>query len=229
MEWDYLQEQYAVNSGIWGDEQYSVSYDEENAAWTKVKKRKEKTVMFCPIINADGEWEKVRFCGDSGAVDHVITQDTGKAFNLEATAASKSGLNYRAASGTPIANYGQRSLKGFTNTGDSFKMDCQVAGVKKNLASFIKMVNEDNDVILSKKGSFIKNVPTGKVIALDIKNGTPEFDVWVKKAEAIGKYGVLNVDGEADIKDEVPDLVDSEEDDIKDSAVSGFQRLEMCI
>ena len=108
-------------------------------------------------------------------------------------------------------------------------MDCQVAGVKKNLASFIKMVNEDNDVVLSKKGSFIKNVPTGKVIALDIKNGTPEFDVWVKKAEAIGKFGVLNVDGEADIKDEVPDLVDSGEDDIKDSAVSGFQRLEMCI
>ena len=171
----------------------------------------------------------MRFCGDSGAVDHVITQETGKAFKLTATAASKAGLNYRAANGTPIANYGQRGLKGFTNGGDSFKMDCQVAGVKKNLASFIKMVNEDNDVVLSKKGSFIKNVPTGKVIALDIKNGTPEFDVWVKKASAVGQFGVLNVDGEADINETLPELVDSGGDDLKDSAVSGFQRLEMCI
>ena len=86
--------------------------------------------------------------------------------------------------------------------------------VKKNLASFVKMVEEDNDIVLSKKGSYIKNNPTGEKVPLRLNNGTPEFDVWIKKAEKIGKYGVLNVNGEADIKD---------------GEMSSFRRLEMCI
>ena len=41
--------------------------------------------------------------------------------------------------------------------------------------------------------------------------GTPEFDLWVKKASQVGKHGVLNVNGGADIQD---------------SELSAFQRLE---
>ena len=73
------------------------------------------------------------------------------------------------------------------------------------------MVNEGNDIVMSKKGSFIKNANNGKVIKLDRNKGTPQFDVWVKKAEQLGQYGVLNVEGEADIDE------------------SAFHRLEMCI
>jgi hypothetical protein len=36
--------------------------------------------------------------------------------------------------------------------------------------------------------------------------GTPEFDVWVKKANSMGQYGILNVDGEADIEDRAPSV-----------------------
>ena len=67
---------------------------------------------------------------------------------------------------------------------------------------------------MSKKGSFTKNVSNGKIIKLDLQKGTPQFDVWVKKANEMGQYGVLNVDGEADIKDH---------------ELSAFQRLEMHI
>lgn len=73
------------------------------------------------------------------------------------------------------------------------------------------MVNEGNDIVMSKKGSFIKNVNNGKTIKLDLEKGTPQFDVWVKKAENLGQFGVLSVNGEADIDQ------------------STFQRLEMCI
>ena len=76
------------------------------------------------------------------------------------------------------------------------------------------MVEDDNDIVLSKKGSFIKNLPTGKVIKLDLREGTPRFDVWIEKANQMGRYGVLNVDGDADIKD---------------SAIMGFHRLEQYI
>ena len=75
----------------------------------------------------------------------------------------------------------------------------------------MKMVNEGNDIVMSKKGSFIKNVSNGKVIKLNLDKGTPQFDVWVKKAKQLGQYGVLNVEGEADIDD------------------SAFRRLEMYI
>ena len=65
-----------------------------------------------------------------------------------------------------------------------------------------------------KKGCFILNEEKGIKIPMRLeRGGTPEFDVWVKKAAKTGQFGVLNVDGEADIVE-------------KDSA---FRRLEQNI
>ena len=36
--------------------------------------------------------------------------------------------------------------------------------------------------------------------------GTPEFDAWLKKANNMGQYGMLNVDGEADTEDRAPSV-----------------------
>ena len=94
-------------------------------------------------------------------------------------------------------------------------MTCQVTDVKKNLGSFVKMVNEDNDIVLSKKGSYIKNNPSGKMIKLKLDQGTPQFDVWVKKANASSRDACIGVQS-----------VDKE---IKSSPASAFQRLEMSI
>ena len=49
--------------------------------------------------------------------------------------------------------------------------------------------------------------------------GTPEFDLWLNKAKSMGSFGVLNMEGEADIKDK---------DDLSQSGngKSAFQRLE---
>ena len=121
------------------------------------------------IMNVKGTWEKITFTGDSGAVDHVITPEAGKAFEIKETAASKAGFGFRAANGSPIKIFGERKLNGITESGEAFRMNCQVTDVKKNLASFVKMVNEGNDIVMSKKGSFIKNVSNGKVIKLDPK------------------------------------------------------------
>ena len=147
------------------------------------------------------DYEKVTFTGDSGAIDHAITRDTAAGFKLTSTPAPRAGLNFRAANGTVIKNFGEKRLRGVAGDDVNFNMTVQVADVKKNLASFVKMVNDDNDIVLSKKGSFIKNVPTGKMIKLNLDKGTPQFDVWVKKASEMGQYGVFNAEGEADIKD----------------------------
>ena len=115
-----------------------------------------------------GEWEKIIFTSDSGAVDHVITPKTS-AFEVQPNAASKAGVNFRAANGTPIKIHGERKLTGVTDGGEASKMNCQVSDITKNLASFVKMVNEGNDIVMCKKSSFIKNTNNGKVIKLDLE------------------------------------------------------------
>ena len=65
------------------------------------------------------------------------------------------------------------------------------------------------------KGSYIKNEKAGAQIPLRIKeNGMPEFDLWVQRSNHLGQFGMLNVNGEADIKD---------------SDLSSFQRLEKLV
>ena len=86
------------------------------------------------------------------------------------------------------------------------------------------MVEEGNEIFLSKRGCWIKNEKAGLKIPMRLKpGGTPEFDVYVKKAgnkgtparcAPCGQFSVLNENGEADIKD---------------SEVSTFQRLEKLI
>ena len=103
-------------------------------------------------------------------------------------------------------------LTGITDDKLKFSMNVNVTGVTKNLASFPKMVEQGNDIFLSKKGSYIKNEKTGFKLPMRLTaGGTPEFDLWLKKANVSGKFGAFNVNGEADIED---------------SYVSPFRRLE---
>ncbi len=67
-------------------------------------------------------------------------------------------------------------MTGLTKDSGGFKMTWQVTGVKRNLASFVKMVNEGNDIVISKKGSYIKTPTPGKLIKLNLENGTPQFE-----------------------------------------------------
>jgi len=155
-------------------------------------------------------------------VDHVITKDTARAFKTVETVMSKAGIGFTAANGTRINNYGAKKLNGVTQQGNGFNMKVQVTDAQRNLASFPKMVEEGNEIFLSKSGCWIKNGKTGGKIPMRLKTGgTPEFDVYVKKADdtafrcvPCGQFSVLNEDGEADIKD---------------SELSPFQRLEKII
>ena len=93
---------------------------------------------------------------------------------------SKSGQFFRAANGSKIKVYGERHLKGRDIKHVPIEIKAQVADVTKNLASFTKMIEDDNDIYLSKKGSYSKNLPTGKKIELRIEDGVPKFDLWLK-------------------------------------------------
>ena len=212
-------------------ETFAVDYED---GWQQVlrggKTKKPEREVYA--VNVKGDWEKITFTGDSGGVDHVIKKDTALASKTMETPMSKAGIGFTAANGSKINNYGAKKLQGVTNEGDGFNMQVQVTDAQRNLASFPKMVEEGSDEFLSKKGCWIKNEASGLKVPMRSKpGGTPEFDVFVKKAsnekvtlegkgtpprcEPCGQFSVLNENGEADIKDS--------------DVMSAFTRLEMLI
>ena len=150
------------------------------------------------------KWEKLTMVADSGAVDHVCSKSELGFIPIESTPASRAGMCYRGANGNKIANFGMRRVSGYTENGVKAKMEIQVAEVRRGLASIPKMVEEDNDVVFSKRGSYIKNIPTGAVTPMRKANGVMEFDLWVEKPELRGQFGVLaEVENESDEDDDV--------------------------
>ena len=82
--------------------------------------------------------------------------------------------------GQNIPNYGQKSVAGFTGDWQPIEMKWQVAGIKKGLGSIPEIVESNNTVVFSKRGSFIKNDKTGTRTELKKINGTYEFDIWLQ-------------------------------------------------
>ena len=95
---------------------------------------------------------------------------------------SKRGLKYLAANGTGIANYGEKNFAGMSEEGHGVNMMLQVADVKRNLASIIKIVDDGNQVVLDSDGSYIKDKKTGRQINMRREDdGLYEFDLWIQK------------------------------------------------
>ena len=127
-----------------------------------------------------GQWEKVSMVADSGAVNHVVPARVAQWISIEETPASKAGMCCRGPYNTKIPNYGQKSVEGFTSDRQPINMKWVVARIKKGLGSIPQMVDSNNTVVFSKRGSFIKNDKTGAVTELKKVNGTYEFDVWLQ-------------------------------------------------
>jgi len=124
-------------------------------------------------------WEKIKVKLDTGAVEWVFRKDVAEAFEITETPASVQGIPYYAANGTEIANYGQRRLAGYSSEWQPITACAQIAEVRSNLASGMKMIEADNRVILDKSGSYIENKRTGSRIRVDHENGAFTFDFWV--------------------------------------------------
>ena len=106
---------------------------------------------------------------------------------VKETTASKAGMKYIAANGSPIGNHGQKTVKGFTDTWSTVNMTMQVADVNKVLASVKRICDAGNRVVFDKNGGKIIDEATGKVTELEEKNGTYIFNMWLpRKKERAG-------------------------------------------
>ena len=95
---------------------------------------------------------------------------------------SKSGSKYRAANGSPIENFGERKISGWTDNWTPFGLVAQVADVRTPLGSVRSMLASGNQVIFDPNPgkSMIKNIKTGKEIPIVERNGSYEVDLWVE-------------------------------------------------
>ena len=112
--------------------------------------------------------EKIRVQIDSGAVDTVGPKEIGRAFKLRETRASKLGRNYVAANGTTIRNYGERLVKGESESGIRVTMPVQIADVKRVLMSVHKMNQAGLIVILDGRDSYFQERVTGKKDEIEV-------------------------------------------------------------
>ena len=131
-----------------------------------------------------GLWEVIPVKLDSGAFDWVFNPKTAQAFELKETESSKAGLNYSAANGSTIENYGQRNLKGYSEDSVPLEVAVQVAEVKRNLASAMKIMKAGNRIVLDEQGSYIEQKTTGKQIKIRTDRDEFEFEIWVPKAKS---------------------------------------------
>ena len=128
-----------------------------------------------------GKWEKVSVIVDSGAIDSVIPDSVALGFQKRDTAASRQGLKYRAANGTPIANEGEKTLQGYSNEGKPLGITMQVAKVTKPLGSVRAMLEANNMVVFDKGNSYIMDKNTWAKTKLEERNGAYVFDLWIPK------------------------------------------------
>jgi hypothetical protein len=134
-------------------------------------------------INVKGMWEVIPVKLDSGAFDWVFNPKSAQAFKLEETESSKAGLNFTAANGSEIKNYGQRTLKGYSGDNVPVEAPVQVAEVKRNLASAMRIMKAGNRIVLDDEGSYIEDKATGRKIKIRTEQGEFEFEIWVPKAK----------------------------------------------
>ena len=122
---------------------------------------------------------KVTVKVDSCSVDNCAPKTTCQAFKLRQTEASKAGLKYRAANGSPINNYGERLVKGVTDDGQKTSMAFQIADVRTPLASVYQIVKAGNRVIFEKGQSRVENLSNHRVTPIRENHGSYEFDLWL--------------------------------------------------
>ena len=131
------------------------------------------------VTHVEGKWERIPIKIDSGAIDTVMPPTTAKYFNTVQTEMSQKGPGFRAANGSAIKHYGQKTLEGIGDQYQPLSMTAQVADVKTTLGSVNQMLKAGNRVHFETGNCYIQDVRTGKKTKMEEKGGTFEVGIWV--------------------------------------------------
>ena len=138
-----------------------------------------------PAVNSvdatDGQWERIPMKIDSGAVATVMPLSVARHFRVSETQLSKKGPGFRAANGTPIRHYGQRTISGIGDHFQPLGLVAQVAEVNSTLGSVHQMLRAGQCVHFESGNCYIRDTKTGRVTSMEEKNGTFEVGIWVPR------------------------------------------------
>jgi hypothetical protein len=147
------------------------------------------------VSNGNGNWEKITVTIDSGAVDSVGPRTMATDISIKDTPASRAGLKYRAANGTPIDNLGDKSIQGVTKQGNKVGMTFQIADVTKPLGAVRAMLAAGNKVVFESGHSYIQDKTRTIKTPIEERNGAYVFHIWRPKAAGnavnTGRYQAL--------------------------------------
>ena len=101
---------------------------------------------------------------------------------IKDTPASRAGLKYRAAIGTPIDNLGEKSIQGVTKQGNKVGMTFQIADVTKPLGAVRAMLAAGNKVVFEAGNSYIQDKTRTIKTPIEERNGAYVFDIWRPKS-----------------------------------------------
>ena len=132
----------------------------------------------------EGQWERIPMKVDSGAVATVMPPSVAKHFQVTETKLSKNGPGFRAANGTPIKHYGQKTINGFGDQFQALGLVAQVADVNSTLGSVNQMLKAGQCVHFQTGNCYIQDLRTGKKTVMEEKNGTFEVGIWVPRTGA---------------------------------------------
>jgi hypothetical protein len=106
-------------------------------------------------------WSLIKIQIDSGAIDHAMPPSMAPGIKIRPTAGSIAGKGYPAANGAKIANHGEETFTGITESGAPSSMNVQYADVTHALG-FVYRLNKGGDsVILNGKDSYMLHVKSG--------------------------------------------------------------------
>ena len=120
----------------------------------------------------ENETHKITLGVDSGAAVTCLKPDVATDYPLIRVA----GRTLRGAGGGEIASYGDRhvGLKG--SDSKTRILRCGVADVRKNLLAVSQLIDQDHEVVFSKRRSYIKHTPTGRTVDVTRRNGVFEIE-----------------------------------------------------
>jgi hypothetical protein len=133
------------------------------------------------VYDKSGKYVRLTCTSDSGAGESVLPQSWFP--EVPAQRSEEANTTYVAANGTAIPNQGKKTLDGVNANGARVRMEWQLANVTKPLASIGKLTSKGHRVIFDdaeEGGGYIVHKPTNTKTPIRKKNGTYEFDIWVK-------------------------------------------------
>ena len=116
---------------------------------------------------------------DSGAARSVCPRGFAEHLGTIESEHSKSGKSFRTATGTAVANEGDRTVTGYTDQGSATSMKYVVANVAAALDSISQICDSGSIVVFERTGGDIKR-PDGRQIPFERHGDTYRRNVWVK-------------------------------------------------